>query len=72
MSEDERLKYNMGELDCTYREAEIHGMLMQLPCNLYPKSLTNYISKQSKIYGWCGDVHAECVIDWMKGKDTDV
>jgi len=44
----------------------LHEAIMQMPVNTYPKSLTDYIKKESDKYMYCGDLHAVCVARWVR------
>lgn len=66
---EERMQYNMKYLNLTRRQVEIHDVFMQAKMSTYPKSLTDYISEQSKIYSISGDCIAWWIAKWIKEEE---
>ena len=60
--------HNMQYLGLTEFEIILHEAIMQMPVNINPESLTEHIKKTSQEVGYCGDVHAVCVVEWLKEK----
>lgn len=64
-----RIKYNMKYLSLSERQSEIHDIIMLSHMDKWPRSLTDYIRRQSEKYGFCGEVIVSCVADWIAERE---
>lgn len=71
MNNEERIKHNMEYLKLTRRELEIHEVFVDTSISKFPKSLTDYIKKESEIYGVSGDPLMYWIADWIAGRDKE-
>lgn len=60
-------KHNMEYLNLNKKQYAEHCELMATQMSEYPQKLKDYIERESKKYGACGDAIACWVADYVRG-----
>ena len=66
MTSKELAAYNASYFGIPVKWMPIHNRYMSIPTNQWPQSLVDFAQEVSKRVGWCGDVAACAVADWIK------
>jgi hypothetical protein len=66
-----RHEYQMQALGLRNYELYMYNDLMESPMNEWPESLSEYVNKQAKKYGLCGEVISQAVAQWIKKESAE-
>ena len=66
MTSKEIDKYNAAYLGIPMEWMSMYNNFISMPMNQWPQSLVDFCTEVTNRIGWCGDVAACAVADWMK------